>query len=109
MPHEADGPRPHRTRLTMATNVLIAFYSRGGATKSLAKAIAEGAIGEGAEVRLRRARELVGAELMAMVPGWSDSAARQNALYRLRRKPMPSGPMPSCWARPRASARSPLS
>jgi NAD(P)H dehydrogenase (quinone) len=66
----------------MATNVLIAFYSRGGATESLAKAIAEGAIGEGAEVRLRRARELVSAELMAMVPGWSDSAARQNALYK---------------------------
>ncbi|MCW3475329.1 NAD(P)H:quinone oxidoreductase [Limobrevibacterium gyesilva] len=65
----------------MATNVLIAFYSRGGTIETLANAIAEGARAEGAEVRLRRARELVSAELMAKVPGWSENAARQNALY----------------------------
>jgi NAD(P)H dehydrogenase (quinone) len=65
----------------MATNVLIAFYSRSGSIESLANAVADGARGKGAEVRLRRARELVSADVMAKVPGWSDSAARQNALY----------------------------
>ncbi len=40
-------------------NVLIAFYSRTGVTEALAKAIAEGAERQGAEVRLRRAREVV--------------------------------------------------
>lgn len=65
----------------MATNVLIAFYSRDGSTETLAKAIADGARAEGAEVRMRRAREVVGAEVMAMVPGWADRAARMNAEY----------------------------
>jgi NAD(P)H dehydrogenase (quinone) len=65
----------------MATKVLIAFYSRGGATEALAKAVAEGAAATGAEVRLRRARELVGPDVIASVPGWADSAARQNAAY----------------------------
>ena len=49
------------------TKMLIAFYSRGGATEALAKAVAEGARNSGAEVRLRRARELVGPEIMASV------------------------------------------
>ncbi len=65
----------------MATNVLIAFYSRNGSTEALAKAIAEGAEAGGAEVRLRRARELVGADVIGSVPGWKDSMDRQNALY----------------------------
>ena len=65
----------------MATNVLIAFYSRGGSVEALANAVADGARGESAEVRLRRARELVGIDVMARVPGWADNAARQNALY----------------------------
>ena len=65
----------------MATNVLIAFYSRNGATEALAKAIAEGALAEGAEVRLRRARELVGAEVIDGVPGWRESLDRQNAVH----------------------------
>jgi multimeric flavodoxin WrbA len=39
-------------------NILIAFYSRTGVTEALAEAIAEGAERQGAEVRLRRAREL---------------------------------------------------
>jgi NAD(P)H dehydrogenase (quinone) len=56
-----------------ATKVLIAFYSRDGATEALAKA--------GAEVRLRRARELVGQDVMARVPGWADAAARMNSAY----------------------------
>jgi hypothetical protein len=65
----------------MATNVLIAFYSRGGSTEALANAIAEGARESGAEVRLRRAREIVGPEIMQLAPGWLESADRMNALY----------------------------
>jgi NAD(P)H dehydrogenase (quinone) len=62
----------------MATDVLIAFYFRGGAVEALANAVADRARGESAEARLRRARELVGIDVMAMVPGWSHNAARQS-------------------------------
>ena len=65
----------------MATNVLIAFYSRNGSTEALANSIAGGARAAGAEVRLRRARELVGPEVMAHAPGWAENAARMNAAY----------------------------
>jgi len=65
----------------MTSKVLIAFYSRGGVTEALAKAIAEGAKAEGAEVRLRRAREFVGEEVMKKAPGWFEGAKRMNALY----------------------------
>ena len=63
------------------TNILIAFYSRGGSTEALANAIAEGARAHGGEVRLRRARETVSPEVMAKAKGWAESAARMNALY----------------------------
>jgi NAD(P)H dehydrogenase (quinone) len=62
-------------------NILIAFYSRGGTIESLANAMARGARKAGAEVRLRRARELVGPETMRLVPGWSENAERMNAAY----------------------------
>lgn len=65
----------------MATNVLIAFYSRTGSTEALARAIAEGARAAGAEVRLRRAREFVGPDVMAKAPGWAEAAARMNTQY----------------------------
>ncbi len=65
----------------MAINVLIPFYSRGGSTEALANAAAEGARAAGAEVRLRRARDIVSAEVMASVPGWAEGAARMNAAY----------------------------
>ena len=65
----------------MTSKVLIAFYSRGGVTEALAKSVAEGAVGEGAEVRLRRAREFVGEEVMKKAPGWLEGARRMNALY----------------------------
>jgi NAD(P)H dehydrogenase (quinone) len=65
----------------MATKVLIAFYSRTGSTEALARAVAEGAQAEGAEVRLRRAREFVGPEVMAQAPGWAEGAERMNAAY----------------------------
>ncbi len=65
----------------MNTNVLIAFYSRNGSTEALANSAAEGARSQGAEVRLRRAREIVGEEIMAKAPGWRENAERMNKLY----------------------------
>ncbi|ODT89727.1 NAD(P)H:quinone oxidoreductase [Phenylobacterium sp. SCN 70-31] len=65
----------------MSCRILIAFYSRNGSVEALARAIAGGAEAEGAEVRLRRARELVGSDIMARVPGWAETAERMNALY----------------------------
>jgi NAD(P)H dehydrogenase (quinone) len=65
----------------MPTNVLIAFYSRNGSTEALAKAVADGARAEGAELRLRRAREFVGPETMAKAQGWAENAARMNRAY----------------------------
>lgn len=65
----------------MSAKILIAFYSRGGSTEALAKAVAEGAKAEGAEVRLRRAREFCGPEVMAQAAGWQEAADRMNALY----------------------------
>jgi NAD(P)H dehydrogenase (quinone) len=65
----------------MTSRILIAFYSRGGSVEALAGAIGEGAREAGAEVRLRRARELVGETVMALAPGWVEAAQRMNALY----------------------------
>ena len=66
----------------MATpKILIPFYSRTGKIEALAKAVAEGAAAEGAEVRLRRARELVEWDVMSSVPGWKESAEAMNARY----------------------------
>lgn len=62
-------------------NVLIAFYSRSGVTEQLALAIADGARQAGAEVRLRRAREFVSADVMAQAPGWTEGADAMNAKY----------------------------
>jgi NAD(P)H dehydrogenase (quinone) len=62
-------------------NILIAFYSRNGSTEALAKAIAEGAEAQGAEVRLRRAREIVSRDVMSHAPGWAENADRMNAAY----------------------------
>ncbi len=62
-------------------NILIPFYSRNGSTEALAHAVAEGAKAQGAEVRLRRVRELVGEEVMAKAPGWRENAARMNSQY----------------------------
>ena len=62
-------------------NVLIAFYSRNGSTEALAGAVAEGARAEGAEVRLRRAREIVSESVMSKAPGWIENAKRMNQAY----------------------------
>jgi NAD(P)H dehydrogenase (quinone) len=64
-----------------APKILIPFYSRSGSVERLAQAVAEGAQSEGAEVRLRRARELVGPDVIATVPGWKESAEAMNAKY----------------------------
>jgi NAD(P)H dehydrogenase (quinone) len=61
--------------------VLIAFYSRTGTVQRLAEAVAEGARAAGGEVRLRRAREVVDARIIAAVPGWKDSADAMNERY----------------------------
>ena len=58
MPTPAPAPAP------VPAKILIAFYSRNGATEALANAVAEGARAAGAEVRLRRAREIAGPEVM---------------------------------------------
>jgi NAD(P)H dehydrogenase (quinone) len=61
--------------------VLVVFYSREGSTETLANAVAEGAKKAGAEVRLRRAREVVSQDVMEKAPGWREAAARMNAKY----------------------------
>ncbi len=63
------------------TRLLIVYYSRNGSVEGLAEAMADSAQGAGAEVRVRRAREVVDAGAMAKVKGWAESAARQNAKY----------------------------
>lgn len=70
-----------KERVHPVAKILIAFYSRNGSTEALAKAVAEGASAAGGETRLRRAREVVGADVMAQAPGWAENAARMNALY----------------------------
>jgi len=67
--------------MEMSCRILVAFYSRNGSVEALALAIAAGAESEGAEVRLRRARELVGEEVIARVPGWAERIERMNASY----------------------------
>ena len=62
-------------------NVLIVFYSRDGSTEKMANLVAEGARAEGAEVRMRRARDIVGPEVIAKVPKWAENSARMNAQY----------------------------
>lgn len=63
------------------TRLLIVYYSRSGSVEALATAAALAAREAGAEIRMRRPREVVDAAVMAKVDGWTESAARQNALY----------------------------
>ncbi len=63
------------------TRFLTIYYSRSGSVEALATAAAEAAREAGAEVRIRRAREVADADTMAKTKGWPESAARQNALY----------------------------
>jgi len=75
-----------------APKIFIPFYSRTGTIEGLARAVAEGAESEGAEVRLRRVRELVDWDVMSSVPGWKESAEAMNARY-----PAPT-PEDAVWA-----------
>ncbi len=68
-------------RTSDPTRLLIVYYSRSGSVEQLAGAAAEAAREAGAEVRMRRPREVVDAASMAKVEGWAEGAARQNALY----------------------------
>lgn len=63
------------------TRILVAFYSRNGSTEAMAKAVAEGAEAAGAEVRMRRVRDIVHRDIISNVPGWTENAARMEALY----------------------------
>ena len=63
-------------------NVLIAFYSRGGSTERLANGVAEGAAGAGAEVRMRRARDIVSEDIIKSVPGWAENRDRMYKEYQ---------------------------
>jgi NAD(P)H dehydrogenase (quinone) len=62
--------------------ILIPFYSRTGTIERLALAVGEGATVEGAEIRLRRAREFVTPEVMAQAPGWKEQAEAMNARHQ---------------------------
>jgi NAD(P)H dehydrogenase (quinone) len=63
------------------SKVLVVFYSRNNSTEMLARAVADGAIEAGAEIRIRRAREVVGPEVMRQAPGWLENATAMNARY----------------------------
>ena len=65
----------------MPTKLMIVFYSRTGAVEALAGAAAEAAREAGAEVRLRRAREVADEDVIAASPGWHEAARRMNAAY----------------------------
>lgn len=67
--------------LSSPTRLLIVFYSRSGTVEALALAAAEAARQAGAELRVRRAREVADADTMGQVKGWLENAERQNALY----------------------------
>lgn len=69
------------SRQLVAPKVLIAFYSRTGVTEALANGIAAGARAAGAEVRLRRVREIVSDDVMDRSPGWREAAEAMNELY----------------------------
>ena len=65
----------------MPVKLLIVFYSRSGSTEALAVAAAEAARADGAEVRLRRAREVAPAEVIDKSEAWRREADRMNGLY----------------------------
>ncbi len=54
----------------MGTRIAVIYYSATGNLFMLASAIAEGAASEGAEVRLRKVRELTADDVIAANPRW---------------------------------------
>jgi hypothetical protein len=83
-----------------AVKILIPFYSRNGSTETLAKAVAEGAKSEGAEVRLRRARDIVAEEIIRSVPAWAENRDRMYAASEAPPRLMQNGRMVLFSARP---------
>jgi len=75
------GGRTMEPALPSPTRVLVVFYSRNGTVEALANAAADAARQAGAQLRVRRAREVADEDAMRQVKGWLDSARRQNALY----------------------------
>ncbi len=75
------GGRTMEPALPSPTRVLVVFYSRNGTVEALANAAADAARQAGAQLRVRRAREVADEDAMGQVKGWLDSARRQNALY----------------------------
>jgi len=92
-----------------SANVLIAFYSRDGSVEKMANAVAEGAKAAGAEVRLRRVRDILGPEVMAKVPGWAENSARMQASYPQPTEQDAEWATRSFLARPRGSETVPRS
>ncbi|MGW1991366.1 NAD(P)H:quinone oxidoreductase [Embleya sp. NPDC001921] len=58
----------------MGVNVAVIYYSSTGHVYQLAEAIAEGAKDAGAEVRLRKVRELAPDEAITSNPDWAEHA-----------------------------------
>ena len=54
----------------MTVNIAVIYYSATGHTHRLAEAVAEGAVDAGADVRLRRVRELAPREAIDQNPAW---------------------------------------
>jgi NAD(P)H dehydrogenase (quinone) len=57
----------------MAIKLAVIYYSSTGTTYRLARAIEEGAQGAGAEVRLRKVKELAPEEAVASNEGWAEN------------------------------------
>jgi NAD(P)H dehydrogenase (quinone) len=62
-------------------NLLVIFYSRSGLTERLAVLLAEGAIQEGAKIRLRRSRDLMPEEVIAADEAWRSERDRMHKEY----------------------------
>ena len=58
----------------MAVKLAVIYYSATGTTYRLARAIEEGAQGAGAEVRLRKVKELAPEQAVASNEGWAENA-----------------------------------
>src|ERR1700730_9965617 len=54
------------------TRIAIVYYSSTGHTYQVARAIEEGAVEAGAEVRLRKVRETAPADIIAANPAWKE-------------------------------------
>jgi NAD(P)H dehydrogenase (quinone) len=54
------------------TKIAIIYYSSTGHTYQLARAIEEGAVASGADVRVRKVRETESAEIIAAIPRWKE-------------------------------------